>query len=179
MKNIFKQVRWYYVVIAIGIFGLFSFNKSSTNYFEISKNLDIFATLFREVNTYYVDDVDAGKLIKTAIDQMLESLDPYTNYISEAEAEDFRFQMTGQYGGIGSMVGVKGDYIVITEPYEGFAAQKADLRAGDILLEIEGKSTKGKSTSDISKLLKGQPGTQVKLLIKRDEVGGDDQSSYA
>ena len=171
MKNILKKVRWYYIIIAIGVFGLFSFNKSSTNYFEISKNLDIFATLFREVNTYYVDDVDAGKLIKTAIDQMLESLDPYTNYISEAEAEDFRFQMTGQYGGIGSMVGVKGDYIVITEPYEGFAAQKADLRAGDILLEIEGKSTKGKTTSDISKLLKGQPGTQVKLLIKRDEVG--------
>lgn len=171
MKSFLKKIRWYYVVIAVGAIGLFSFTNTGTNYFEISKNLDIFATLFREVNTYYVDDVDAGKLMKKAIDEMLESLDPYTNYISEAEAEDFRFQMTGQYGGIGSLVGTKGDYIMITEPYEGYPAHKSDLRAGDILLEIEGKSTKNKSTSDISKLLKGQPGTQVKLLIKREGEG--------
>ncbi len=171
MTNFLKKIRWYYVLIAVGAIGLFSFNNAGTNYFEISKNLDIFATLFREVNTYYVDDVDAGKLMKKAIDEMLESLDPYTNYISEAEAEDFRFQMTGQYGGIGSLVGTKGDFVVITEPYEGYPAHKADLRAGDILLEIEGKSTKNKTTSDISKLLKGQPGTQVKLLIKREGEG--------
>jgi carboxyl-terminal processing protease len=168
MKTFLKKIRWYYVVIAVAAVGLFSFTNAGTNYFEISKNLDIFATLFREVNTYYVDDVDAGKLMKKAIDEMLESLDPYTNYISEAEAEDFRFQMTGQYGGIGSLVGTKGDYIMITEPYEGYPAHKADLRAGDILLEIEGKSTKNKTTADISKLLKGQPGTQVKLLVRRD-----------
>jgi carboxyl-terminal processing protease len=171
MKDLLKKIRWYYVVIAIGVLGLFSFKTASTNYFEISKNLDIFATLFREVNTYYVDDVDAGKLIKKAIDEMLESLDPYTNYISEAEAEDFRFQMTGQYGGIGSMVGTKNNQVVVTEPYEGYPAQKADLRAGDILLEIEGKSTQNKTTSDISKMLKGQPGTQVKLLIQREGEG--------
>jgi carboxyl-terminal processing protease len=171
MKDLFKKIRWYYLVIAFGILGLFSFKTASTNYFEISKNLDIFATLFREVNTYYVDDVDAGKLIKKAIDEMLESLDPYTNYISEAEAEDFRFQMTGQYGGIGSMVGTKNNQVVITEPYEGFPAQKADLRAGDVILEIEGKSTQNKSTTDISKMLKGQPGTQVKLLIQREGEG--------
>ena len=171
MKDIIKKIRWYYIVIAFGILGLVSFKTTSTNYFEISKNLDIFATLFREVNTYYVDDVDAGKLIKKAIDEMLESLDPYTNYISEAEAEDFRFQMTGQYGGIGSMVGTKNNQVVITEPYEGFPAQKADLRAGDIILEIEGKSTQNKTTTDISKMLKGQPGTQVKLLIQREGEG--------
>ncbi len=171
MKDIIKKIRWYYIVIAFGILGLFSFKTTSTNYFEISKNLDIFATLFREVNTYYVDDVDAGKLIKKAIDEMLESLDPYTNYISEAEAEDFRFQMTGQYGGIGSMVGTKNNQVVITEPYEGFPAQKADLRAGDVILEIEGKSTQNKTTTDISKMLKGQPGTQVKLLIQREGEG--------
>lgn len=169
--NFLKKIRWYYVLIAVGVIGLFSFNNAGTNYFEISKNLDIFATLFREVNTYYVDDVDAGKLMKKAIDEMLESLDPYTNYISEAEAEDFRFQMTGQYGGIGSLVGTKGDFVVITEPYEGYPAHKADLRAGDVLLEIEGKSTKNKTTSDISKLLKGQPGTQLKLLIRREGEG--------
>lgn len=170
MKNLVKKLRWYYVGIALGVFALFSFNNAGTNYFEISKNLDIFATLFREVNTYYVDDVDAGKLMRKGIDEMLESLDPYTNYISEAEAEDFRFQMTGQYGGIGAQIGQKGDYVMITDPYEGFPAQKEDLRAGDIITEIEGKSTKNKTTSDISKLLKGQPGTKVKLLIKRDGV---------
>lgn len=171
MKSKFSSYRWLVLLMVVGMLGLFSFNNATSNYFEISKNLDIFATLFREVNTYYVDDVDAGKLMKKAIDEMLESLDPYTNYISEAEAEDFRFQMTGQYGGIGSLVGTKGDYVVITEPYEGFAAQKADLRAGDVILEIEGKSTKNKTTSDISKMLKGQPGTQVKLLIKREGEG--------
>jgi carboxyl-terminal processing protease len=172
MFNHLKQkVRWYYLLIAFTALTLFSFSNNGNNYFEISKNLDIFATLFREINTYYVDDVDIGKLMRKAIDEMLNSLDPYTNYISESEIEDFRFQMTGQYGGIGAQVGQKGDYVVITDPYEGFPAQKEDLRAGDMIIEIEGKSTRNKTTSDISKLLKGQPGTKVKLKIKREGAG--------
>jgi carboxyl-terminal processing protease len=148
-----------------------SFKNSQSNFFEISKNLEIFANLFREINTYYVDDVDPGKMMKKGIDEMLKTLDPYTNYISESEAEDFRFQMTGQYGGIGAQVGQRGDYVLILEPYENFAAHKADLRAGDLIIEIEGKSTKGKTTSDVSKLLKGQPGSKVKLKIKREGEG--------
>jgi carboxyl-terminal processing protease len=171
MKTFVKKIKWYYLVAIFGVFTLFAFNNASTNYFEISKNLDIFATLYREVNAYYVDDVDAGKLMRKAIDEMLNSLDPYTNYISESEIEDFRFQMTGQYGGIGSQIGQKGDYIMITDPYEGYPAQKEDMRAGDILLEVEGKSVKGKNSSDISKLLKGQPGTKVKLKIQREGEG--------
>jgi carboxyl-terminal processing protease len=171
LNRLRKKNRWYYLVIAIGLLTLFSFSNNGTNYFEISKNLDIFATLFREINTYYVDEVDVGKLMRKAVDEMLNSLDPYTNYISESEIEDFRFQMTGQYGGIGAQVGQKGDYVVITDPYEGFPAQKEDLRAGDAIIEIEGKSTKNKTTSDISKLLKGQPGTKVKLKIKREGSG--------
>jgi carboxyl-terminal processing protease len=147
------------------------FTQTGTNYFEVSKNLDIFASVYREVNTYYVDEVDAGKLMKKGIDEMLKSLDPYTNFISESEIEDFRFTMTGQYGGIGSQITTRNDYIMITDPYEGFPAQKADLRAGDIILEVEGKSAKGKSSSDMSKLLKGQPGTKVTLKIKRDGEG--------
>jgi len=96
MFNHLKQkVRWYYLLIAFTALTLFSFSNNGNNYFEISKNLDIFATLFREINTYYVDDVDVGKLMRKAIDEMLNSLDPYTNYISESEIEDFRFQMTG------------------------------------------------------------------------------------
>jgi carboxyl-terminal processing protease len=171
MKSFIQKIRWYYIVAFLGLITLFAFKQSNTNYFEISKNLDIFATVYREVNAYYVDDVDAGKLMKKAIDEMLSSLDPYTTYISESEIEDFRFQMTGQYGGIGSQIGTKGDYIMITDPYENYPAQKADLRAGDLLLEIEGKSVKGKNSSDISKLLKGQPGTKVVLKIKREGAG--------
>ena len=92
------------MVGAIG-FGLFSFKTENERYFDIAKNLDIFATLFKEVNTYYVDEVTPGKLVKTGIDAMLKSLDPYTNYISEDDIEDFRTQTTGQYGGIGALVG--------------------------------------------------------------------------
>jgi carboxyl-terminal processing protease len=171
MKRFIERIRWYYLAIIIAGFTLISFTPTATNYFEVSKNLEIFATVFRELNTYYVDDVDPGKMMKKGIDEMLKTLDPYTNYISESEAEDFRFQMTGQYGGIGAQVGQKGEYIAILEPYENFPAHKADLRAGDVIIEIEGKSTKGKTTSDISKLLKGQPGSKVKLKISREGEG--------
>ncbi len=138
----------------------------NNNYFEISKNLDVFATLYKEVNTYYVDDIEPAKFMRTGIDAMLESLDPYTNYISEADIEGYRFQTTGKYGGIGAIIRKAGDNMIIAEPYKGFAADKAGLIAGDILLEVEGKSTKGKSVDDISKILKGTPGTEIKILIQ-------------
>jgi carboxyl-terminal processing protease len=109
MKNVMKKnnsnIKWFAIVLLLGSATLFAFKQSNTNHFEITKNLDIFASVYREVNAFYVDDVDAGKLMKKAIDEMLNSLDPYTNYISESEVEDFRFQMTGQYGGIGSQIG--------------------------------------------------------------------------
>jgi carboxyl-terminal processing protease len=162
-----SKVKRIITISFILIIGLVSF-KGGEAYFEISKNLDLFASVFREINTYYVDDIDAGKLTKKAIDEMLNQLDPYTNYISEAEAEDFRVQMTGQYGGIGAMIGIKGDYVMITDPYEGYPAQKEGLMAGDLIVEIEGKSTKGKNSGDVSKMLKGQPGTKVKIMIRRD-----------
>jgi carboxyl-terminal processing protease len=160
----------YIVIGALGLSSLFTFSFVD-NYFEMSKNLDIFTTLYKEVNTYYVDDIEPSKFMRTGIDAMLESLDPYTNYISEAETEDYRFQVTGQYGGIGATIGMRENEIMITEPYEGFPAQKEDLRPGDVLLEIDGKSMKGKNTSDVSKLLKGQPKTKVKLKIKREGTG--------
>ena len=173
MKSFFKKLHWYHYSLVIFVFVVSSFAaiNSTTNYFEISKNLDIFASVYREVNTYYVDEVDAGKLMKRGIDEMLNSLDPYTNFFSESEVEDFRFQVTGLYGGIGAQIGNKGDYVVVTDPYENYPAQKEDLRAGDIIIDIDGKSTKGKNTSEISKLLKGQAGTKVKLTIKREDEG--------
>ena len=166
MKWFSSKKKVFMWVLSLSFLGLLSF-KVSDKYFEISKNLELYASVFREINTYYVDEIDAGKMNKKAIDEMLKTLDPYTNFISEAEAEDFRFQMTGQYGGVGAQITQRDDYVMVTDPYEGFAAQKADLRAGDILIEVDGKPVKGKNTSDISKLLKGQAGSEVKLLIKR------------
>jgi carboxyl-terminal processing protease len=163
MKRRFKWIAAPAIVIITAISGL-SFRD---DYFEISKNLDIFTTLFREINLYYVDEVKPGELMKTGIDAMLESLDPYTNFIPEDDIEDAKFMTTGQYGGIGALIRTKDDYIVISEPYEDAPAAKAGIMAGDIILEVEGKSTKGKSTSDVVKFLKGTPNTPVKILIQR------------
>ena len=138
------------------------------NNFEISKNLDIYTTLFRELNINYVDEINSGELMEAAINAMLESLDPYTIYIPESEVEDYRFMTTGQYGGIGALIHKQGDYVVISEPYEGFPAHKAGLKAGDRILKINNKSAKGKSSADVSKVLKGSPGTTLKILIERN-----------
>lgn len=137
------------------------------DYFEISKNMEIYATLYKELNYYYVDEVDPNKLMREGIDAMLKSLDPYTNFISESEIEDYRFQTTGKYGGVGAIIRQNEDQVIISEPYEGFPAHKAGLRAGDIIVEVDGKNVEDKKTSEVSKLLKGQPGTQVELLIQR------------
>jgi len=140
----------------------------NTNYFETSKNIEIFTDLYKELDLFYVDEVNSGDLIKTAIDQMLKSLDPYTTYIPESDIEDYRFMTTGQYGGIGSMITKRGEYVFISEPYEGFPAQKAGLMAGDKIVEVNGKSAKGKSTEELSSVLKGQPNTEVTVLLERD-----------
>ena len=163
MNKIFKKIA-FWSIIAIASFSSFAF---VSGYFEVSKNLDIFTTLFREVNIYYVDETKPGEMIEKAIDSMLKDLDPYTTYIPESDIEDFRFQTTGQYGGIGAMIRKKGDYVVIAEPYKDFPADNAGLKAGDKLLEIDGKSVKGKTTQDVSSVLKGQPGVEVELLIER------------
>ena len=166
LKKFLSKSQWLFIILLISFSSVLSYSFVD-NYFEVSKNLDIFATLFRELNIYYVDDANPGELMKKGIDSMLESLDPYTNYIPESEIEDYRYMTTGQYGGIGSLIRQKGDYVIIAEPYEGFPAQKADLRAGDKILEINNISAKGKTTDDISKTLKGQSSSTVKLLIER------------
>lgn len=145
---------------------LFIQANTTDSYFEISKNLDIFATLFRQLNTYYVDPIEPGKMVKTGIDAMLDELDPYTNYITEADIEDFEFQRTGKYGGIGATMHRKGDEIFVGDVYENSPAQKAGLHPGDQVVAIDGQVLKGKTIDDISVLLKGSPGTQVNLNIK-------------
>ena len=161
-----KKIKITLVAITVIIASFLSVSFTD-NYFEIAKNLDIFTSLYKELNTYYVDETDPGKLMKKGIDAMLKSLDPYTTYIPESEIEDFRFMTTGQYGGIGAIITKRGDYVFISEPYEGFPAQKAGLMAGDKILEINGVSAKGKTTEDVSKVLKGQPNTSVTLLMER------------
>ena len=148
---------------------LVSFRAATDNerYFEIAKNLDIFATLFKEVNTYYVDEIPPAKLVKTGIDAMLKSLDPYTNYIPEDDIEDFRTMTTGQYGGIGAVVVKRNNKTVVQAAYEGYPAQKAGLLPGDEILTINGVNVDKKSNADISKLLKGQANSQVKLMVTR------------
>ncbi|MDP1621442.1 MAG: S41 family peptidase [Bacteroidales bacterium] len=136
--------------------------------FEIMKNLDIYSNVIKELNQDYVDEINPGELTQTGIEAMLESLDPYTNFIPESQIEDYKFITTGQYGGIGSLIHQQGDYIVISEPYENSPAVKAGLKAGDKILEVNGKEAKGKTYEDVSSILKGQAGTTVNVLIQRD-----------
>ncbi len=166
LKKISKKIKIFFLSIFI-ISSTLSFVAFTDNDFEITKNLDIYFTLFKEVNIFYVDDIDPAKLIKTSIDAMLKSLDPYTNFIPESQIEDYKFMTTGQYGGIGAMIRKQDDYVVISEPYENFPAQKAGLKAGDILIAVDGDNIKGKTTSQVSDKLKGQPNTELNLEIKR------------
>ncbi|HRI27614.1 MAG TPA: S41 family peptidase [Chitinophagales bacterium] len=137
------------------------------NSFEIAKNLELFANIFRELDGYYVDELSAQKLVRSGIDGMMSSLDPYTTFISEEEIGVYDLQTTGKYGGIGATIRKSGDYVQIAEPYEGSPAAKFDLRPGDKILKIDGVSAKGKSTEEVSKQLKGEPNTQVKITIER------------
>ncbi|HMN32656.1 MAG: S41 family peptidase [Chitinophagaceae bacterium] len=167
MKQTISHTKRYIAGIALGIaLMLFVRGKDSESYFEISKNMELFVSLFKELNTYYVDPIQPGKIVKTGINSMLDELDPYTTFITEDEVQDYRFQTTGKYGGIGSTIRIIDNYLAISEPYENSPVSKAGLKAGDIILEVDGKSTKGKSIDDLSKFLKGSPGTQVKFKIK-------------
>ena len=159
-----KKFRLVIVLLAIGTYAFLSYSFTD-NYFEISKNLDIYSTTLKELDLYYVDSIKPGELVKTSIDAMLSTLDPYTDYIPESEIEDYRFMTTGEYGGIGAIVQRDSSGIEIAEPYANSPALKAGLIAGDKIVSIDGISATGKNTDDIGKLLKGQAGTTVKLMI--------------
>ncbi len=168
----FKRIKKWPVLITLIIAGagiaMVSFNDADD--FKIVKNLDIFYTLFREVNLYYVDEVDPEKLVDESIDGMLESLDPYTKFISAEEMKDFEFQTTGEYGGIGALIRKKEGKVIISEPYRGFPADKAGLKAGDVILEIEGKKITDENLREVSDLLKGVPNTDFIITIKRPGI---------
>ena len=156
----------YIIIGCLCIASVFAFNFSQ-DYFEVSKNLDVFNTLYRELNIAYVDETKPGQLMKTGIEAMLASLDPYTNYYTENDIEDYRFMTTGEYGGIGALIQDVNNKITVTEPYETFAAYKAGLRAGDEIIEVNGTNVVGKKTEEITTMLKGQAGTPIKLKIIR------------
>lgn len=137
------------------------------NNFEIAKSLDIYNSLLRELNLNYVDEINPGELNEAAIHAMLQGLDPYTVFIPESNIEDARFMTTGEYGGIGALIQFDGEYTRISDPYEGWPAQKAGITAGDVILEVNGVDCHKKTTAQVSELLKGQPGTEVTLKLKR------------
>ena len=137
------------------------------NNFEIAKSIDIYNSLLRELNLNYVDEINPGELNETAIKAMLDGLDPYTVFIPESDIENAKFMTTGEYGGIGALIQYDGELTRISDPYEGWPAQKAGIIAGDAILEVNGVDCKKKNTQEVSNLLKGQPGTEVKLKIKR------------
>lgn len=136
--------------------------------FEIYKNLELFELVYKTVDVSYVDQSNPGKLMKVAIDAMLNELDPYTTYIPESLIEDYKLMTTGQYGGIGALIQQQGDKVVVSDPHEGYPAQKAGLQAGDEFIEIDGKNVEELSSSEISEKLKGKPGSSLEVVVDRN-----------
>ena len=142
-------------------------------YFDINKNIDIFNSVIRELDMFYVDSLQVNNLIQGTINNMLTRLDPYTEYYSEENIGDLQFLTTGEYAGIGAIISYKNSRVIINEPYEGLPAQKAGLKAGDSILEIDDENVRGATVKEVSDRLKGTPGTIVKLLISRPGVKED------
>jgi carboxyl-terminal processing protease len=159
------------IIVSISVIivacGLLSFTPPAERYFEIAKNLDVFASLFKEVNALYVDEINPNKTIRTGIDAMLASLDPYTNFISEDEVEDFRTQNTGQYGGIGAVTRVFNNRTVVTMVNENYPAYKNGLKIGDEVIKMNGIDLSTLTLEEANHLMRGQVGTPVKLTVKR------------
>ena len=156
------------IIAVVVLCGTMILPARAQNDFEIAKNVDIFISILRELNAKYADEISPGELTNTAIDAMLESLDPYTIYYTENEIEDVKMITSGQYGGIGALIQQYGkDQVAISEIYENCPAQKSGLLAGDIINKVDGKSTAGKNSTDISSAMRGQPGTTVTLEVFR------------
>lgn len=167
-NNSFKTLK-------VPIFGFILFfaipSFSQSNGFEVVRSIEQLDQIYEHLEKYYVDDIQTGNLSKVAIDAMLKELDPYTVYYHESNIEDYQLMTTGQYGGIGSLIRKKGDFVYVAEPYEGNPAQNAGLIAGDKIIAIEGKSMVNKTTEDVSNALKGPKGTTIKVDIER--INGD------
>ena len=156
------------LLLALLFFPILISAQEKQNNFEISKSIDIYNNVLKFLNMNYVDEINPAELNETAIHAMLRELDPYTVFIPESEIEDVRLLTMGEYGGIGSIIQYYDDNVHISEPYENFPAHKAGLLPGDAIMEINGVNTEKKSVSEVSELLKGQPGSELTLKIKRE-----------
>ena len=160
-------VLWLSALLVLG--GIVAFQAKNDRLFAIAKSIDIFASLIRELDTYYVDQIDPEQLLTVGIQAMLEELDPYTEYIPEEESDDFRMLTTGEYAGVGALIGNRGEGNIVLMPYTGFPAQNAGIRIGDLLLKVDSVAVQKKSTSEVSELLKGPANTGVTVTVKRGE----------
>lgn len=156
------------LIILLGLMAMMPVRAQSEHAFEVAKNLDIFNTLYRQLDIFYVDTLEADKLMRIGINAMLEELDPYTVYYPEEDMGDLKMMTTGKYGGIGSVIRMRKDStVIVAEPYAGMPAAEVGLQIGDVMLKIDDKDLKGMSTSEVSDLLRGEPGTTFVLRIQR------------
>jgi len=165
-----KSTRYSFVLFLLLAFSIINLYGQESNNFNISKSFEIYSDVLKELDKNYTEEINPADLNEVAIEAMLETLDPYTVFIPESKTEDYKMMTTGQYGGIGSLIQKIDDFVVISEPYKGFPAHQAGLKAGDRILEINGESAEGKSSSEVSDILKGQPGVEIEMLIGRDGV---------
>lgn len=168
MLQTFKKPAVWIPVVVILFLGTFAFQVKNDKLFALAKNIDIFATLIRELDSYYVDEINPDELVTVGINAMLEELDPYTEYIPEEESDDFRMLTTGEYAGVGALIGNRGGGNMILMPYTGFPAQNAGLKIADFILKIDSLDVSKKATSEVSELLKGPANTSVKVTVKRN-----------
>lgn len=168
MHKSLKKSLLIFLLGAVVLTGFFAFNPKNDKLFAIAKNIDIFATLIRELDSYYVDDIDPDELVTIGINAMLEELDPYTTYVPEEDSDDYRMMTTGEYAGIGALIGNRGEGSMVIMPYTGFPAQTVGLKIADYILKIDSTDVTGLGTSDVSALLKGPANTPVHLQVLRD-----------
>lgn len=163
LKNIFKWL----AAGACGAALTLMLTAAGNNDFRMGANIERLVNMFRDISILYVDPVDSDQLMEDAAMGMVRSLDPYTEYISPEEMKNFETIVTGKYGGIGSLIRQKSDGVYFAEPYKDSPADKAGIVIGDKIVEIDGKSAEGMTSSQVSNLLRGQPGTHIKLKVRK------------
>lgn len=175
IENMHKKLKKWIVWGALLLVAGGSFAATSQPDFLLGKNIQILFNMFRDVSLFYVDSVDADRLLENAAAGMVSELDPYTELIPEKEMADFEIQATGKYAGIGAIIRKSGDYVMIAQPYKNFPADKAGLVVGDVIVAINGESIKGYDATKVSDMLKGTPGTSVKLTVEKLLTGEQEE----
>ena len=171
-RNVKLLISAVLIIVVSGLIYQTSADRSDEYYIKVRENLELFREVYREVSTRYVDDIDPQEFIRAGIRGMLETLDPYTVFIAEEGADNLKIMTEGQYGGIGTVISIRGTDKILTiiSPMEGTPAEKLGLRAGDEIMQIDSVSTVGFNTSDAAKMMRGEPGIEVNLKIRRPGV---------